>query len=64
MSKELLNSLVSAISLSKENKIFFPIVPEDYHLGVGDAARDSSEIRDPQVLSSDPAFQKKAQIQK
>lgn len=60
MRKEFLNSLVSAISLSKENKIFFPIVPEDYHLGVAGAARVSSEIRNPQVLLSDPAFQKKA----
>ena len=45
MRKELLNSVVSAISLSKENKIFFPIVPEDYHLGVAGAESISSEIR-------------------
>ena len=64
MSKELLNSLVSAISLSKENKIFFPIVPEDYHLGVGDAEGILVKLEIHKFYQVIPHFKKRLQIQK
>lgn len=61
ISKEIIKSLALAIYYSEENKVFYPIVPLDYNLGLrGSAVRDSTEIGDPQILIDNAAFKQKA----
>jgi hypothetical protein len=59
LNKQLLVYLIESIYYSKENKVFFPFFPEDYHLGVV-IPPSGSQIGDVLSLPDQPRFNSKA----
>jgi hypothetical protein len=59
LNKQLLVYLIESIYYSKENKVFFPFFPEDYHLGVV-IPPSGSQIGDVLSLPDQRAFNSKA----